>query len=77
MGIIRRLPGESGKVCMNRRVLWSNGSLIGANANLIVAGMASKEGYPLRFTQFLKYGFPLMLMSIAISSVYVYLRYLV
>ncbi|MBO9610868.1 MAG: anion permease, partial [Paenibacillaceae bacterium] len=57
--------------------LGGNGSLIGASANLIVAGMASKEGYPLRFTQFLKYGFPLMLMSIAISSIYVYLRYLV
>ncbi|THF76372.1 ArsB/NhaD family transporter [Cohnella fermenti] len=56
--------------------LGGNGTLIGASANLIVAGMAGKEGHPLRFTQFLKYGFPLMLLSIVISSIYVYLRYL-
>jgi hypothetical protein len=28
---------------MNRRVLWSNGSLIGASANLIVAGWRAKK----------------------------------
>lgn len=57
--------------------LGGNGSLIGASANLIVAGMSGKEGYPIRFVQFLKIGFPLMLLSIVISSVYVYLRYLI
>ncbi|MEK0317237.1 ArsB/NhaD family transporter [Cohnella sp. 56] len=56
--------------------LGGNGSLIGASANLIVAGMAAKEGYPIRFVQYLKIGFPLMLLSIALSSVYVYVRYL-
>lgn len=57
--------------------LGGNGSLIGASANLIVAGMSGKEGHPIRFVQFLKYGFPLMLLSVIISSVYVYLRYLI
>lgn len=57
--------------------LGGNGSLIGASANLIVAGMSGKEGHPIRFVQFLKYGFPLMLLSIVLSSIYVYLRYLV
>lgn len=57
--------------------LGGNGSLIGASANLIVAGMSGKEGYPIRFVQFLKIGFPLMLLSILISSVYVYFRYLI
>ncbi|WP_217596709.1 ArsB/NhaD family transporter [Cohnella sp. GbtcB17] len=57
--------------------LGGNGSLIGASANLIVAGMAGKEGHPIRFVQFLKIGFPLMLLSIVISSVYVYFRYLI
>ncbi|MDI4649301.1 ArsB/NhaD family transporter [Cohnella hashimotonis] len=57
--------------------LGGNGSLIGASANLIVAGMAGKEGYPIRFVQFLKIGFPLMLLSIVIASAYVYLRYLI
>ncbi|MFD2328886.1 ArsB/NhaD family transporter [Cohnella sp. GCM10020058] len=57
--------------------LGGNGSLIGASANLIVAGMSGKEGYPIRFVQFLKIGFPLMLLSIVVSSVYVYFRYLI
>ncbi|RCW43029.1 ArsB/NhaD family transporter [Paenibacillus prosopidis] len=57
--------------------LGGNGTLIGASANLIVAGMAGKEGYPIKFVQFLKYGFPLMLLSIVLSSIYVYLRYLI
>ncbi|RAP73668.1 SLC13 family permease [Paenibacillus montanisoli] len=57
--------------------LGGNGTLIGASANLIVAGLSGKEGYPIRFVTFLKYGIPLMLISIIMSSVYVYLRYLV
>ncbi|MGM0881607.1 MAG: sodium:proton antiporter [Bacillota bacterium] len=55
--------------------LGGNGTLIGASANLIVAGLSEKEGYPIRFFQFIKYGFPLMLLSVLLSSVYVYLRY--
>jgi Na+/H+ antiporter NhaD/arsenite permease-like protein len=56
--------------------LGGNGTLVGASANLIVAGLAGKEGHPIRFLTFLKLGFPLMLLSIVISSVYVYVRYL-
>jgi len=56
--------------------LGGNGSLIGASSNLIVAGMSGKEGHPIRFVQFLKYGFPLMILSIILSSIYIYLRYL-
>lgn len=55
--------------------LGGNGTLIGASANLIVAGLSEKEGYPIRFLQFIKYGFPLMLLSVVLSSIYVYLRY--
>ncbi|OWR30035.1 hypothetical protein CDO73_13255 [Saccharibacillus sp. O23] len=56
--------------------LGGNGTLIGASANLIVAGLSAKEGKPITFMKFLKYGFPIMLLTVAISSVYVYLRYL-
>ncbi|MBO9599057.1 MAG: ArsB/NhaD family transporter [Cohnella sp.] len=56
--------------------LGGNGSLIGASANLIVAGMSGKEGHPIKFVQYLKYGFPLMLLSVVIAHVYIYLRYL-
>lgn len=56
--------------------LGGNGTLIGASANLIVAGLSGKEGYPITFMKYLKVGFPLMLLSIVISSVYLYVRYL-
>ncbi|WP_223070403.1 ArsB/NhaD family transporter [Paenibacillus caui] len=55
--------------------LGGNGTLIGASANLVAAGMSEKEGEPISFLRFLKFGFPLMIISIALSSVYIYLRY--
>lgn len=57
--------------------LGGNGTLIGASANLIVAGISAREGHPISFMTFFKYGFPLMLLSIVLSSVYVWLRYLI
>ena len=56
--------------------LGGNGTLIGACANLTVAGIAERAGIPFRFLAFLKVAFPLMLMSMVISTVYVWLRYL-
>ena len=56
--------------------LGGNGTLIGASANLIVAGFAERAGHRIRFLPFMAMAFPLMLMSIIIASVYVYLRYL-
>ena len=56
--------------------LGGNGTLIGASANLIVAGLAAQEGHPIRFVDFLKIGFPMMILSIVMSTVYIYLRYL-
>jgi len=55
--------------------LGGNGSLVGASANLIVAGFAERSGQPIRFLPFMLMAFPLMLVSIAISTVYVYWRY--
>ncbi len=57
--------------------LGGNGTLIGASANLIAAGLAAKEGYPVKFVRYLMVGFPLMLLSIVLASIYVYLRYLI
>lgn len=56
--------------------LGGNGTLIGASANVVVAGLAGKEGHPITFVRFTAIGFPLMLLSILISTVYVWLRYL-
>ncbi|MDM8545867.1 ArsB/NhaD family transporter [Candidatus Venteria ishoeyi] len=56
--------------------LGGNGSLVGASANLIVAGFAERAGYRIHFLKFMLMAFPLMLLSILIASIYVYLRYL-
>lgn len=49
-----------------------NGSLIAASANVIVAGIAAREGHPLNFLKFLLWSLPVMILSITIASVYFY-----
>lgn len=56
--------------------LGGNGSLVGASANLVVAGFAERAGQPIRFLPFMMMAFPLMLASIAVSHIYLWLRYL-
>jgi Na+/H+ antiporter NhaD/arsenite permease-like protein len=56
--------------------LGGNGTVIGASANVIVVGLAAKEGYKITFMRFLLIGFPLMILSIIISTLYIFLRYL-
>jgi Na+/H+ antiporter NhaD/arsenite permease-like protein len=55
--------------------LGGNGTLIGASANLTVAGFAERAGIRFRFTTYTYYAAPLTLISIAISHVYLWLRY--
>ncbi|WP_200760956.1 ArsB/NhaD family transporter [Effusibacillus dendaii] len=57
--------------------LGGNGTLVGASANLIVTGLAAKEGHRLSFVKYMLIGFPLMILSITIASVYLYFRYLI
>jgi Na+/H+ antiporter NhaD/arsenite permease-like protein len=56
--------------------LGGNGTLIGASANLIVAGIAERNGVPFRFLTFMKVAFPLMLLQIVVSTFYIWMRYL-
>ena len=56
--------------------LGGNGSLVGASANLIVAGFAERSGHRIRFLPFMAAAFPLMILSIVIATIYIYLRYL-
>ena len=56
--------------------LGGNGTLIGASANVVVASMAAARGRAISFIDFMKIAFPLMILSIIISTGYVWLRYL-
>jgi Na+/H+ antiporter NhaD/arsenite permease-like protein len=55
--------------------LGGNGTLIGASANIVSVGIAKKSGHPISFWVFTKYSFLLMLMSLVVSTAYIYLRY--
>jgi Na+/H+ antiporter NhaD/arsenite permease-like protein len=47
-----------------------NGTLIGASANVVTAGLAERAGYPITFNEYLKVGFPIMLVSVLVGTIY-------
>lgn len=55
--------------------LGGNGSLVGASANVIVAGFLQKTDNKLTFMSFLKVGFPIMILSVILASVYLVVFY--
>ncbi|NLA70217.1 MAG: ArsB/NhaD family transporter [Clostridiales bacterium] len=55
--------------------LGGNGTMIGASANVVISDISNKHGYPITFKSFTKEGFPLMILSIVISTVYLVVRY--
>ncbi|WP_163537866.1 ArsB/NhaD family transporter [Gracilibacillus sp. YIM 98692] len=56
--------------------LGGNGTLIGASANVVVAGLAESQNKRIPFLKFMKYGIPIVILSLIISTIYVYFRYL-
>ena len=56
--------------------LGGNGTLVGASANLTVAGLAEREGVSFKFLTYTKLAFPLMLGSVAVAHVYLYFMFL-
>lgn len=57
--------------------LGGNGTLIGASANVVTAGMAEEAGYPISFNEFFKAGFPIMIITTIIVSFYMLLVFVV
>ncbi|WP_088102626.1 ArsB/NhaD family transporter [Halalkalibacter urbisdiaboli] len=57
--------------------LGGNATIIGASANVIVAGMALKQKQGFSYWEFLKIGTPIAIISFIISTVYLYIRYLI
>ncbi len=80
--LVRQL-GESG---MDTGPLWwslalgaclgGNLTIVGASANVVVANLAAKAGHPISFWLFFRYGVGVVLMSLVVSTVYLWLRYL-
>lgn len=50
--------------------LGGNGTLIGASANVVCAGVAEQHGYKFTFARFFRVGFPLMIGHFVVASIY-------
>jgi len=56
--------------------LGGNGTLIASSANLVVADVASREGAPISFKDFLKVSIPVTLITLALANVYIYIVFI-
>ena len=56
--------------------LGGNLTIIGAAANVIISENSAKQGHPIGFMQFMKYGVLVVFISLVLSSVYIYFRFL-
>lgn len=74
------VPGAADKVLYYSlsvgSALGGNGSLIGASANLVTAGIAERAGYPIKYMYFLKRGLPAMFITVALTSLWLYFHFL-
>ena len=52
-----------------------NGTLVGAGANLVTAGISTSKGYPITFRSFFKFGATCTLVTLVVSTFYVIVRY--
>lgn len=57
--------------------LGGNGTLVGASANVVGAGMSERHGEKISFMEFTKYGMPITILTLIMATIYVYLVYLV
>lgn len=55
--------------------LGGNGTLVGASANVVLSSISKKQGYPISFKEYTKMGFPVMVVSVIIASIYLLIRY--
>jgi len=55
--------------------LGGNGTLIGASANLTVAGIGERNEVPFKFITYTLYAFPMMVVHVAICHIYIWWRY--
>jgi len=74
------IPGAESKVLFYCLAVGSamggNGSLIGASANMVTAGIAERAGYPITYAYFFKKGFPALLITVGLASIWLLIRFL-
>jgi len=74
------IPGAESKALFYCLAVGSamggNGSLIGASANMVTAGIAERAGYSITYAYFLKKGFPALLITVGLASIWLLIKFL-
>ncbi len=74
------VPGAQSKVlfyCLSiGSAMGGNGSLIGASANMVTAGIAERAGYPITYAHFMKKGFPALIITVALANLWLIVRFI-
>ena len=82
--LVQDLVGAGGGSSQSRALWWAlalgadlggNATAVGASANVVVLGIAARNGHPISFWHFTRYGIVVALTTTAVSWVYLYLRY--
>jgi Na+/H+ antiporter NhaD/arsenite permease-like protein len=75
------VPGADSKVlyyCLSvGSAMGGNGSLIGASANMVTAGIAERAGHPITYAYFMKKGFPALLITVSVATLWLLFHFLV
>jgi Na+/H+ antiporter NhaD/arsenite permease-like protein len=73
------IPGAESKVlflCLSvGSAMGGNGSLIGASANMVTAGIAERAGSPITYMYFLKKGFPALLVTVGLATIWLFIHF--
>jgi Na+/H+ antiporter NhaD/arsenite permease-like protein len=57
--------------------LGGNATAVGASANVVVTGIAARQGHPISFAQFTRYGIVVTAVTVLLAWPYIWLRYFV
>ncbi|GAA1803634.1 ArsB/NhaD family transporter [Actinomadura chokoriensis] len=78
--LVQQHPGGDGHVLWWALALGAdlggNATAIGASANVVVLGIAARNGTPISFWRFTRYGLVVTFVTVALSTPYLWLRYL-
>jgi Na+/H+ antiporter NhaD/arsenite permease-like protein len=55
--------------------MGGNGSLIGASANMVTAGIAERVGYPITYRYFFRVGMPALFITVALATIWLLVRF--
>jgi Na+/H+ antiporter NhaD/arsenite permease-like protein len=77
--LARIIPGAGNDVLFYAlsigAAMGGNGSLIGASANMVTAGIAERAGYSITYKAFMRYGLPSMVLTVTIGLLWLFIRF--